>query len=374
MLQNKIYQNYFIEIIKTFLTIVLGLSLIALTVRAVNFLELIVDNGYPVTTYFQYSILNIFGIAPKFMPLAFFISVIIFIIKHQGDSEFIILWTSGVKKLQLVNLILFSSITVLIIYLVFSAFLTPLALNKSRQLLTADQLNSFLPTIRSQQFSDSFKGFTFIVDDKVNNEVNNIFIHDTNNNLKNFSSNIGNVSSTTIIANQGIINNRKMLLINGQIISSKKKEEVEVINFEQLDISLSDLSTATIKMPKLQEISTLKLLSCFVKDSNEKKFCNKDAKKEIIPNLIRRLILPFYIPVVSLLCSFLLVKNNINLLEKMTIYLFTFLLIVLTELFIRYTGINYQIRSTYIILPFVLIISAYLILNYKLKKFNKIYE
>ena len=214
MLQNKIYQNYFIEIIKTFLTIVLGLSLIALTVRAVNFLELIVDNGYPVTTYFQYSILNIFGIAPKFMPLAFFISVIIFIIKHQGDSEFIILWTSGVKKLQLVNLILFSSITVLIIYLIFSAFLTPLALNKSRQLLTADQLNSFLPTIRSQQFSDSFKGFTFIVDDKVNNEVNNIFIHDTNNNLKNFSSNIENVSSTTIIANQGIINNRKMLLIN----------------------------------------------------------------------------------------------------------------------------------------------------------------
>src|SRR5210317_71096 len=100
MLQNKIYQNYFIEIIKTFLTIVLGLSLIALTVRAVNFLELIVDNGYPVTTYFKYSILNIFGIAPKFMPLAFFISVIIFIIKHQRDSEFIILWTSGVKKLQ----------------------------------------------------------------------------------------------------------------------------------------------------------------------------------------------------------------------------------------------------------------------------------
>ena len=115
-LSKLLYWNY-----KNFFNYSLGLSLIALTVRAVNFLELIVDNGYPVTTYFQYSMLNIFGIAPKFMPLAFFISVIIFIIKHQGDSEFIILWTSGVKKLQLVNLILFSSITVLIIYLVFSA-------------------------------------------------------------------------------------------------------------------------------------------------------------------------------------------------------------------------------------------------------------
>ena len=51
MLQNKIYQNYFIEIVKTFLIVVFGLSMIALTVRAVNFLELIEDNGYPLITY-----------------------------------------------------------------------------------------------------------------------------------------------------------------------------------------------------------------------------------------------------------------------------------------------------------------------------------
>ena len=264
MLQNKIYQNYFIEILKTFLVIVLGLSLIALTVRAVNFLELIVDNGYPITTYFKYSLLNMFGIAPKFIPLSFFIAIILFIIKHLGDSEFIILWTSGVKKIKLVNLILLSSLSVTIFYLILSAFLTPLALNKSRQLLSEDQLNSFLPTIRSQQFSDSFKGFTFIVDKKINNEVDNIFIHDTGDNLKNFSSNVDDVSSTTIIAEKGIINDRKMFLVDGQIISSKKEDNVEVIDFEQLDISLNHLSTSTIKKPKLQEISTFRLLSCFL--------------------------------------------------------------------------------------------------------------
>ena len=60
MLNNKIYRNFFIEILKTFLVILFGLSLIALTVRAVNFLDLIVDNGYPVFTYFQYSFLNLF--------------------------------------------------------------------------------------------------------------------------------------------------------------------------------------------------------------------------------------------------------------------------------------------------------------------------
>ena len=60
MLQNKIYQNYTLEILKTFFTILFGLSAIAWTVRAVNFLDLIVDNGYPVITYFLYSLLNLF--------------------------------------------------------------------------------------------------------------------------------------------------------------------------------------------------------------------------------------------------------------------------------------------------------------------------
>ena len=86
MLQNKIYQNFIVEIIRTLLIILLGLSLIALTVRAVNFLDLIVENGYNVSTYFKYSFLNIFGVAPKFIPLSFLLALLIFIHRHKDDS------------------------------------------------------------------------------------------------------------------------------------------------------------------------------------------------------------------------------------------------------------------------------------------------
>ena len=98
MYQNKIYQNYLIEILKNFFIILFGLSIIAWTVRAVNFLDLIVENGYPVTTYFYYSFLNLFGVITRFFPLAFLVSISIFIIRQIQDKEFIILWTSGVKK------------------------------------------------------------------------------------------------------------------------------------------------------------------------------------------------------------------------------------------------------------------------------------
>ena len=53
MLHNKIYLNFLLEITKTFFDYI-WFSLIALTVSAVNFLDLIVDSGYPVSTYFFY--------------------------------------------------------------------------------------------------------------------------------------------------------------------------------------------------------------------------------------------------------------------------------------------------------------------------------
>ena len=253
MLQNKIYRNYFIEIIRTFFLIILGLSLIALTVRAVNFLELVVDSGYPVPTYFLYSFLNIFGIAPKFVPLSFLISIIVFIVKHKNDSELIILWTSGVEKIKLVNLILLSSFFVMIFYLIMSIFLTPAALNKSRVLLSKDNLNSFLPTIRSQVFTDSFKGFTFKVDKKINNEIEGIFLHDTGNNLKNLSTNTSNVTSTSIIAEKGVVDERNIYLIKGQIISSKKGNNLEIIDFDELNINLKNLTQLQLKNQKFKK-------------------------------------------------------------------------------------------------------------------------
>jgi len=375
MLHNKIYQNFFLEIFKTFLTIIFGISIIPLTVRAVNVVALIVDSGYPIITYFKYSLLNLFGLAPKFIPLAFLLSIIIFIFKHISNRELDVLWVSGVKKIKIVNLFFLTSLITVALYLIFSVFLTPYALNKSRQLLSKDNLNSFLPTIRSNQFSDSFKGFTYIVEEKFNNEIKNVFLHDKGNNLKNLTSSREDIGDVTVVAKEGIVLEREMLLINGQIISSKKNnEENEILKFSQLKIDLGNFITTTIKQPKLQETSTSKLLSCFLNLNYTLSFCKKDSKKEIIPILIRRIILPFYIPVISLICSFLLLKNQKSFLKRISIFLLGFFTLLMTELIIRYTGINYILRSIYIAFPFMMMALFYILLLYKFTNETKKYE
>ena len=375
MLQNKIYLNFILEIIKTFFLILFGFSLIALTVRAVSFLDLIVDSGYPVTTYFFYSSLNIFGLAPKFIPLSFLISLIIFIIKHDREGEFIILWTSGVKKINFVNIFFLISILITIIYLIFSSFLTPLALNKSRSLLSNDKFNSFLPTVKKQSFSDNFKGFTFIVEQKSGNEVKNIFLNDKGDNLKNLTPNTKEANEVTIVAQSGIIDKKKIFLINGQIISSQENGKNDFIKFKDLSIDLTSLSSSTIKQPKIQETSTLQLLKCFKKNLNlSLKICNEDFKKEIYPILNRRLVLPFYIPIIALICSFLLIKSDRKYFKKTSVFIYCFLLLLFTELAVRYTGINILTRLSFVIVPISLIIIFYSFLVYQFSKEFKLHE
>tara|TARA_X000000368_G_scaffold369280_1_gene317743 strand:- start:176 stop:1315 length:1140 start_codon:yes stop_codon:yes gene_type:complete len=373
MLQNRIYQNFIKEILKTFFVILLGLTLIAWTVRAVNFLDLIVESGYSISNYFQYSFLNLFGILTKFIPLAFLLSLIIFIVKQIQEKEFIILWTSGVKKIKIVNLFFLISCFVLILYIFFSTLITPLALNKSRSIISQNNFNSFLPTIRIQQFSDSFEGFTFIVEKKIKNNIEKVFIHDSSNTLKNLTSDHQETSSTTIVAENGIVEEKKMILFNGQIISSRRNNSKnEIIKFEQLNIDLKNLQTGTIKQPKLQETSTYKLFQCINGSISENEInCKENTKKEITTVLNRRIVLPLYIPIIALLCSFLLIKTKSQksfFLNKYSIFILSFLVLLYAELIIRYTGISKIIGILFTVSPVILVPMIYLLLTFKLSR------
>jgi len=374
MLQNKIYHNYFLEIIKLFITILLSLSLIAWTVRAVNFLDLIVDSGYSVLTYFEYSFLNAFGIITKFIPLSFLLAITIFILRQIQENEFIILWTSGVKKIQIVNLFFFISVIVTTLHLIFSVLLAPTALNKSRHLLSNQNLTSILPTFKIQKFTDTFKGLTFIVENKLENKITNIFLHDESNNLNNIISNKESNSSTTIIAKDGIVESKKLILYNGSIITSKNNSENDIVKFEKIMINLEGLTNTTIKKPKIQETSTLKLIGCannnYFNDIN----CKGNFKEETLPTLNRRIILPFFIPLIALISSLLLIRTKPNIFfNKISIFTYSFFVLLYAELIIRFTGKNIFITWIFVFSPIILSLITYAFMKYKFLKETKIY-
>ena len=137
----------------------------------------------------------------------------------------------------------------------------------------------FYPRLELNSLVTLSKDLPLLLKKKVNNELKNIFLNDKGNNLRNLSSNATETNETTIIAENGIIEEKKLYLFNGQIISSRKESENEIIKFEQLNIDLSNLSTTTIKNPKIQETSTFKLIGCLNKNTKDKEFCNEGFKR-----------------------------------------------------------------------------------------------
>ena len=82
-----------------------------------------------------------------------------------------------------------------------------------------------------------------------------------------------------------------------------------------------------------------------------------------------RIFLPFYLPVVALLCSFLLIKNNSkrNFLNQYSVFSFSFLILLYAELTLRYTGIFKIMNFMFILSPIFLIPIFYIFLIYKFK-------
>ena len=140
-----------------------------------------------------------------------------------------------------------------------------------------------------------------------------------------------------------------------------------MIKFDKLIVDLSRLQTSTVKKPKIQETSTLKLLSCILKDTFENKFCDNQVKKEIISNLSRRAILPLYLPALAMIISLLLI-NSKNIFEQVRRIFLYFCLLIFTELLVRYTGLVSFIGIIYFIMPFLILISIYIYLVFKFSK------
>ena len=376
MFKNKIYSYFLKEILKSFFTILFAFSVIAWTVRSVNFLDLIVDDGHSLVTYLYFSFLNITNVITKFIPLAFLFALNFSLIKFERQNELVILWMSGIKKIKLINLLFFFSILILLLQLLFSVFITPYTLNKSRALVRDSTVSSFDILIKTNNFSDSLNKTTFFVE-KINDkrELETIFIRDESNVFKSLNNSNEQQSNVSIFANKGKIEGKRIILYNGIIQSQDKEGRLNNLNFKKTELTINDISTKSIKVPKIQETSTINLLSCFsnsgvyilraLDDSN----CNySKEKKEVFQTLSRRMVMPFYIPLVALISCFLLTSNlrkKRNYLNTYSIFLIGFITLVFAEIFLRYTGISMINTISYFLSPIILMPIIYFLLFYK---------
>jgi lipopolysaccharide export system permease protein len=374
MLSNKIYKHFFLELSKYFFLVLFTFSTIVWAVQAVNFLDLIVEDGHAVSLYLNYSLLNIPKILTKFIPLSFLLALFLTILKFDSENELITLWTSGLNKIKIINFFLKIALIVTIIQLFLAAFINPNVLNYSRSLIKDSSLDLISSTFKTNEFNDTLEGLTMYIEEK--NELGimkNVFIRDDSHRLSAIE-NREKTNSLTIFAKKGRLNNKtknSLILENGVIHAENQSREIEIIKFEKTELFFDNLKTKSIIYPKVQETSSKILLNCFfkktthtlLKGDKDLKCHTKEERVEVLAEINRRFGMPLYIPLLALLSSFLLISREEIRAKGWYKYFYfglAFAILITAEILVRYSGKSLIHGLFYYLLPFFCIPIIYI--------------
>ena len=378
-MEKILFRKLLIDCLIFFLITLVSSSIIIWVFQAVNFLDIMIEDGRDYLVYVNYSLLNFPKIVSKVLPFVFFFSFFYVISRYELNNELIIFWNFGVNKIQLINFLLIFSIFLTIIQITLAAFIVPTSQDKARSFLRTSSVNFLESFIKQKKFNDTIKNVTIYTDgkDKKGNLLN-IYLKK--------EENIDNFQIT--YAKKGNFINKKdtqiLVLYEGETINVVK-DKITNFRFSKSDFNLKNLETNTTTYIKTQEVSTFKLIKCYLK-LNNLNFLNIDTKDVIIENcvsanlnnvikeLYKRFIIPFYIPTLMLIILFLILKSkeNVNYFNyRIFIFLLGLLIIISSEMSLRFIKNNIFENIKIFIVPIIIIILVYSVIYFNLNSYKE---
>ena len=362
-MKNLIFLNFLKDVVTFFMMTLLIMGVIVWTMQAVNFLDFVTEDGHDLKIYFGYTLLNFPKIIHRILPFLFFISLFFMIIKYESANQLNIFWLNGISKIKFINILLVFSGLIMIMQIFLGSYLSPISQLKARNLIKNSELNFFTSLIKEGKFINAVKGLTIFIEKKTLDEYSNIFIDDSTKVYSRFIY----AKTGKILSNQ---KNKQFILYDGKVIN-KDQERINIFKFDQINFNLSSFNSNSIITPKIQETNSLILLDCVInigllfKNNCEDKSSLEEKKQE----LLKRFIKPFYIPLITIICCFLLLsgkyKSNYSKTKKY-VFLCVFILIIFSETLLRYATTNIFSLTLYFLTPLIIFIFLYLISYHKI--------
>jgi len=377
-MKKILFRKILLDCLKFFLLTILGVSTIVWVFQAVNYLDIMVEDGRNYLVYFNYTILIFPKIISKIYPFALFLSFYYVLSKYEKNNELLIFWNHGISQLQIINFFLKASFALMIIQILLLTFLVPKTQDMARSILRNSNINFYDNFLKPKKFNDVIKNVTMYTEKKKSDgSLENIYIKK----ISNFNEFEILLARTGVIKNK---NNKQVLtLFNGQNIKSKNNN-IDSFTFSEFDFNLSSLQSNTTTYKKTQENSSISLISCFRNLNSDDKKNNQILKIEncsiqnlsgISQELYKRMIIPLYIPtlVLAVLILIIISRGNLNYLKvKSLIFLLGIFIIVFSEMSLRFIVEDLNINLKIILIPIMTLIIFYsilrYILNFNLKK------
>jgi len=355
-------------------------SVIVWIVQAINFLDLVFD-GRDYWIYIYFSLLNFPKILTKIIPFILFFSLFYILVRNEEKNELSIFWYHGVKKINVINFFFKISLLLFLIQIFLSTYIVPYSLNKGRLLLKNSNINYFESFIKSKKFNDTLKGLTLYSENQdPNGDLHNLYIKKDNDN-----------EFQITYAKKGIfkiINNIPILvLFDGETISTNNNQ-ITNFSFSKSDLILKNHDINATTYTKNQEILTKNLLMCLNKiyelnffkkkaENFNQENCSESNKVNLLIEFYKRLIMPLYIPILSIVPFILIISSKVNS-NYFKIKILTFLIglsiVIFSETTTKLISVNIIKNIQILIIPLFLLIIFYSIffLNFRNLFKNKI--
>ena len=176
-MKKILFRKLLYDCLKFFLLCAIGISAIVWVFQAVNYLDIMVEDGRNYYVYFKYTFLNFPKIIAKIIPFALFLAFYYVISKYETNNELIIFWTHGISKLQIVNFFFRSSIALMFLQIILLTFLVPKTQDLARSILRESNINFFDNFLKPKKFNDIIKNVTIYSEAKEQNgTLKNIYI------------------------------------------------------------------------------------------------------------------------------------------------------------------------------------------------------
>ena len=343
--------------------------------QAVNFLDIMIEDGRDYWVYIKFSLLNFPKIISKLFLFISFFSLFYIIVKYEEKNELIIFWNFGVNKLRVVNYVLNLSMLLVVFQLILNIYLVPYSQDKARSYLRSSKINFYDNFIKPKKFNDTIKGLTIYTEEKdKNGKLGNLYLK------KEINKNEFQITYAKKGEFKQVGDIPVLVLYNGATISSTNKS-ITNISFAKSDFSLANIETNTTTYKKTQEINSIKLLQCIISYYKDKRKqfeikiknienCSYENIHNIFKEAYKRFITPFYIPVLSLISLFLIIlsKENLNY-QKLRLFTFSagFFTIIFAETTIRLISKNFYQNVIFFSIPVILSVCLYFYLSIKFK-------
>ena len=156
-MKKIIYRKFLIDCLIFFFLTLISASIIIWVFQAVNYLDLVIDDGRGYGVYLVYSFLNYPKIVSKILPFAFFFSFSYVIAKYELNNQLVIYWNFGIHKVNLINFFLFFSLFIFLFQMILTSFLVPKSLGVARGLIRSSEFNFFDNFIKVKNLMEMLK-------------------------------------------------------------------------------------------------------------------------------------------------------------------------------------------------------------------------